>query len=237
MSDVLHFTGAGQDECWPLIRDHHYSGRMPSNIQHCFAVRREGGLFGHTGEVEAAVLFSIPPTRWSQPDIIELSRLVRLPSYGGSLSQLIGFGLAWLKRRKWHLVVSFADVTHNHHGGVYQASNWCYDGMRSPTSDGLMIDGVFKPGRSCNSAFGTRSAKKLAELMPETTIEEHRDDGKHLYWKALTVRGGTMAKRLGLKAAPYPKPIAGRSLDEHGSPVSEAGTSPATRSNLPKVAV
>ena len=72
--------------------------------------------------------------------------------------------------------------------------------------DGILIDGQFKPGRSCNSSYGTQSPIRLREMMPGRSIEPHYDEGKHLYWRALTVAGKTRAKRLGLQNLPYPKP-------------------------------
>lgn len=47
------------------------------------------------------------------------------------------------------------------------------------------------------------------KIKPDSTIEAHFDDGKYLYWRALTVAGKTSAKRLGLKSLPYPKPNSG----------------------------
>lgn len=213
MADELNMTGADPDECWPLVRDFHYSRRMPGNIQHCYVVREPGGLFGDRGNVLAAAIFSIPPTRWSE-NVIELTRLVRNPSCEMPMSRLISFSCQWLKRAKWVLAVSFADRTQGHHGGVYQAAGWFYDGCRDRAMDGVLIDGVFKPGRSCNSTWGTRSPDKLRELLPSRSIEPHYDEGKHLYWKPLTIAGRTMAKRLELRPNSYPKPNATRPLDE-----------------------
>jgi hypothetical protein len=102
--------------------------------------------------------------------------------------------------------VSFADWTQHHHGGVYQAAGWMYDGLRDPATDGIFVDGKFFPDRTCNHKWGTRSPDKLRELMPGKVIEKHYDEGKHLYWKSLNVAGKTRAKRLGLKSLPYPKP-------------------------------
>jgi hypothetical protein len=203
----MFMTGADPDEVWPLVRDFHYSRRMPANIQHAYAVRGSGGLFGDKGEVLAAVVFSIPPTRWSE-DVIELSRLIRRPTFDQPLSQLISFACGWLRKQGWALAVSFADRTQNHHGGIYQAAGWNYDGCRDRTMDGILIDGVFKPGRSCNSTWGTRSPTKLSEMLPGRSIEPHFDEGKHLYWKPLRVAGKAKGKRLGLQATAYPKPNA-----------------------------
>lgn len=208
-------SGAAPSEVRGLVEAFHYSARMPGNIQHCYAVRSVGGLFGDYGtDIWAAAIFSIPPTRWAEP-VLELSRLVRHPNYKPELSEFIGFSCRWLKRSGCHLVVSFADWTHRHHGGVYQASGWNYSGCRDPKVDGVVVDGQFIPGRSCNSRWGTRSPSILARVLPEKTVSAHWDDGKHLYWRALSVAGKTRAKRLRLKSIPYPKPDnAGGPLDE-----------------------
>lgn len=205
-------TGAEPEELWPLIRAHHYSRRMPGNIQHCYAVRCGGGLFGDKGEPIAAAIFSIPGTRWSE-ELIELTRLVRCPSCPTPLSKLIAFSCRWLALSRRTLVVSFADRAQGHHGGIYQAAGWHYDGCRERRMDGVLIDGVFKPGRSCNSAYGTQSPDKLRKLLPSRSIEPHWDEGKHLYWKPLMIAGRTQAKRLGLKSIAYPKPNAARQMD------------------------
>lgn len=210
---TFFLAGAEPDELWPLVRQFHYSRRMPQNILHCYAIRSAGGLFGDKGDVLAGVIFSHPPTRWSE-QLAELSRLVRHPDCDVPLSKLIAFSCHWLKLAKRPLLVSFADKTQGHHGGIYQACGWNYDGCRDRRMDGLLIDGRFIPGRTCNHTFGTQSPDKVRELHPNKSIEPHYDEGKHLYWKPLMVAGRTMAKRLGLKAIPYPKPNAAGRMDE-----------------------
>jgi hypothetical protein len=110
------------------------------------------------------------------------------------------------KNRRVDLLVSFADKTQGHYGGIYQACGWLYAGARERAMDGLIINGTFTPGRSCNSALGTRSTDKLRNLHPDWTIEPHFDEGKHLYWLPLSSEGKAKAKRLELSRQPYPKP-------------------------------
>ena len=74
--------------------------------------------------------------------------------------------------------------------------------------DGVLIDGVFVPGRSCNSKYGTQSPSLLSERLSGHTVEAHYDEGKHLYWKALNRDGKRRALRLGLRSQAYPKPDA-----------------------------
>jgi hypothetical protein len=189
-----------------LVTRFHYSKRPPANIQCVGTWHREGGLFGDYGDAIAACYFCIPPTRWSEP-VLELSRLVRAHDVPVSLTGLIAATCKHLaKTREADLLVSFADVTQGHHGGIYQAASWNYGGKRETRMDGVLIDGAFKPGRSCNSIWGTRSPEKLRALMPTRTVEPHYDEGKHIYWRALNRDGRKKADTLGLKSMPYPKP-------------------------------
>lgn len=230
---TFFMTGAEPDELWPLVKQFHYSKRMPGNIQHCYAIRSAGGLFGDKGEALAGAIFSIPGTRWAE-ELIELTRLVRRPDCDVPMSKLIAFSCHWLKLARHPLVVSFADRTQGHHGGVYQAAGWNYDGCRDRAMDGVLIDGVFKPGRSCNSTYGTRSPDKLRQLLPSKLIEPHWDEGKHLYWKPLMVAGRTKARRLGLKSVAYPKPNAACRMD---APVPTGVSAEHPREAAPKISV
>ena len=140
-------------------------------------------------------------------EVIELIRLVRTPECDAPLSGLVSETTRWVRRLKvCDLVVSFADATVGHHGGIYQAASWIYHGQRERRMDGVVIGGKFVPGRMANNAYGTRSPAKLNERGIDAV--PHYDDGKHLYWRALNRSGRQKAKRLGLLSMPYPKPDA-----------------------------
>ena len=198
------------EEAATLIREFHYSHRVPANIQLCVTWHAEGGLFGDLGPAIAAVLFSIPPTRWSE-EVWELSRLVRSDDAQISLTRLISRAVKLCKGRI-DLLVSFADWTQHHHGGIYQAATWNYAGMRKPTMDGVLVEGVFVPGRSSNRAYGTTSPRLLSQKLGKDVIG-HYDEGKHLYWRALSREGERKAERLGLECLPYPEPSLKSALD------------------------
>jgi hypothetical protein len=205
-------TGAEPDELWPLVKAHHYSRRMPAQPTHCYAIRSAGGLFGNSGEVIAGAIFGPPPARWAE-EVIELSRLVRHPDCAVPLSKLIAFSCHWLKIAKHTLAISYADWAQQHHGGIYQACGWSYNGRRDRRRDGVLIDGKFWPARTCNRIYDTNSPSKLQALLPAKVVEPHYDEGKHLYWKPLMIAGRTQAKRLGLKSVAYPKPNAAGPMD------------------------
>lgn len=199
----LHFHVGRYAEAAALVERHHYSRRVPSNVQLVGTFHESGGLFGGYGPAVAACFFSLPPTRWSEP-VWELSRLVR-DDTPRQLSRLVGMTCTAAKARGADLLVSFADATQKHHGGIYQACSWAFHGTRERRMDGVIVDGVFVPGRSANSKWGTQSPSKLTAQLGKL-VAPHYDDGKHLYWRALTKDGKRRAARLGLQSAPYPKP-------------------------------
>ncbi len=204
--NAFHFAVGRQDDADTLVKAHHYSRRPPGNVQVVGTWHEDGGLFGDRGAAVAACYFSIPPTRWSE-DVLELSRLVRSPQMTAPLSRLVSLTVkhvAWAKHG--NLLISFADRTQGHHGGIYQSCSWAYAGCRDRRQDGLLVDGTFIPGRSCNSRWGTRSPTKLAAMLRGHTVEPHYDEGKHLYWRALNRDGQKKAQRLGLEAMAYCKP-------------------------------
>ena len=204
---MTHFHVGRYDEAPRLVLRHHYSRKVPRNVQCVGTLHESGGLFGDYGDAVAACLFSLPPTRWNE-EVWELSRLVRTERKI-ALTALISMTCDAAKGKGAHLLVSFADCTHGHHGGIYQAASWAYDGCRPANMDGVIVDGGFIPGRSANSRWGTRSPALLAEKLGKD-VAPHFDKGKHLYWRALTNEGRRRAERLGLKRLPYPKPDAER---------------------------
>ena len=142
-------------EMEPLVALFHYSRRLNTNEIISFGIRNDAGV------LTAAALIS--PTKYREP-VVALGRLVRAPDCDVPMSQFISWCCDQLRARGHHIVIAFADWTHGHHGGVYQASGWHYDGQKRPANDGLVIDGVFCPGRTLNLRFGTRSAAKLRQL-------------------------------------------------------------------------
>jgi len=186
------------EEAIRLVELYHYSARWPANVQLVGTFHAAGGLFGDCGEAVAACVWSIPPTRWGEP-VLELSRLVR-GNQKVPLTMLIAACLKQLRNSAFDLAVSFADMTHGHEGIVYRAANWKYNGLRESRMDGLLVDDVFIPGRSANSAWGTRSPGKLCVMLPHSEIRPHWDCGKHLYWYPIRPSGYQRAIRLGLTA-------------------------------------
>jgi len=198
-------TGASQDELWPIVRDFHYSKRMSAAIQHCFAVRRPGGLFGDTGEVVAGAIFGLPANSSWPSNVLELQRLVRIDDYKEPLSRLLAFSLRWLRANTdTPFAISYADTGEGHHGGIYQASNWTYVRLSKGDTGFRDSAGGYHHGRSLVSRYGTRSKEFILSKHPDWTPTV--DGDKHLYVFPLRQRWNKIAKERDWKALPYPKP-------------------------------
>lgn len=211
MNDYV-MTGASADEVWPLVRDFHYSRRMSAAIQHIFAVRKRGGLFGDTGEVVAACIFGLPANASWPNDALELQRLVRRDDYSGKLSQLVSFGLRWLKANtNTPFALSYADTAEGHHGGIYQATGWTYVRLSKGDTGFRAPDGSYHHGRSLVSKYGTRSKEFILSKHPDWVPT--RDGDKHLYIFPLRQKWKTIARQRNWQSLPYPKPNAARLLD------------------------
>lgn len=201
MSEELFYLGRNK-AADKLVEVYHYSHKVPTNIQLCGTLIRDR-------QPIAAVFFSIPATRWSEK-VLELCRLVRKEDVDPkpTLSQVISVACKQIKKKTEHdLLISFADSTQGHHGGIYQACSWNYHTIRKPRLDGFTIDGVLTAARTCNHRYGTsgQGLIKILEAQGHTCVP-HFDKGKHLYWKALNKNGEEKAKRLGFTKSSYPKP-------------------------------
>lgn len=202
----LRMTGATIAELWPLIRDYHYSEREPSAIIHAFAWREPGGLFGDTGAVRAGVTYSQPVSRNLPKTALELSRLIRDDGFYKPLSQFVAWTLRWLRQNDDRdFVLSYADSTRGHHGGIYQATNFIYCGTTDRRHIGFNdVNGLFVHCRQCNHRFGTSSQDEIMRIKPGWS--PIYGEPKHLYIFPLHMKWKKIAATYGWESLPYPKP-------------------------------
>jgi hypothetical protein len=182
-----------------LVIEYHYSQRVKSGGRVIGTFHRPD----KNGLCVAACIFHEPPSIWRER-VLDLHRLVRRPYCKVPLSQLVAWTCrAVQKSGIADLLVSYADSTQGHHGGIYQACGWNYHGKRPAKLDGYISrTGKFIPARTATNKLGCNRRKELARR----GYRAHFDKGKHLYWRALTPEGEAKAARLGLQKLGYPKP-------------------------------
>lgn len=95
-----------------------------------------------------------------QTQICELTR-VALTKHVAPVSQIVAQALSFLRQTNPGLraVISFADPTQGHHGGIYQAGNWVYTGQSNPVTE-YLIGGRWRHTRGAYNHPARPTAEK-----------------------------------------------------------------------------
>ncbi len=173
----------------------HYSKVMPTAKPVKMGAWENGNFIG-------AVVFSVganknigSPYGLKQTEVAELVR-VSLTNHISAVSQIVSLAIKALRQQSpgLRLLVSYADPAQDHHGGIYQAMNWVYEGRTKPISV-LNINGKLTHKKTASSRYGTNSAEKLGATWVTTV-------GKHKYLYPLD---RAMRRQIEPLAKPYPK--------------------------------
>ncbi|RLK54839.1 hypothetical protein CLV68_5228 [Actinokineospora cianjurensis] len=147
------------------------------------------------------------PYGLDQTQVAELVR-VALTDHAAPVTQMIAATLRQLRAASpgLRLVVSFADTTQGHHGGIYQAGNWIYTGTTDPHTLSYVVHGREIHGRSLRHLAVARGPGETAEEFVRRTIDPHvrsitTPTLKHRYLYPLD---RAMRRQLLDRARPYP---------------------------------
>jgi hypothetical protein len=136
------------------------------------------------------------PYKLDQTECCELVRIA-LTDHKTPVSRIMSIAIKLLKNihKQLKLVISFADSEQNHHGGIYQATNWIYVG-KTNSADEYLYKGKRWHGRAFRKSFGSHLnyMNKGLEIV--------QGSQKHRYLMPLN---DNMRKQVQQLAKPYPK--------------------------------
>ena len=121
-----------------------------------------------------------------------------------------------------NVIVSYADTSQNHHGYIYQATNWIYTGLSAKRPD-YKIKGLDLHSASITDSLG-RTDKKEGIKQVELLREKYGDDfymedrpRKHRYFYFIgnKKQRKEMRSNLAYKIEPYPKGDNARYKSDH----------------------
>jgi len=140
------------------------------------------------------------PYGLKQEECVELVRIA-LTTHITPVSKIVKFALMFLKKNSplLRLVVSFADQSQGHHGGIYQAGNWIYSGEGTPANF-YMIHGKLTHPRSIGAKGLVQNIVGARKLDKNAIVVEV--PGKYRYLMALDT---DMKNQVTLLSKPYPK--------------------------------
>ena len=130
VKDQFTVKSIDSNQTYDWLIHKHYAKRIPS-ISYAF------GLFDESNLLQGVCTFGTPVSStlrdlWKNKyELIELNRLCvndRLPK--NTLSFFVSQSLKILPKPL--VIASYADTSKNHHGYIYQATNWKYTGLSIP---------------------------------------------------------------------------------------------------------
>ncbi len=174
-------------------------------------------LFGRGANNRMASAYNL-----EQDEACELVRIA-LKKHETPVSRIASLAMRFLNKQSagLRLIVSYADPSQGHHGGIYQAGNWIYLG-RSQAQRGLIVDGVFMHKRSANAKFKTASPEKIAAIT-RGKVEWGPVEWKHIYTMPLDPE---MRQRILPLSKPYPKRAGSDTKDTAGHQPAKGGSTP-----------
>lgn len=203
----------------------HYSGCLPAGKLVKVGAWENGKFIG-------AVLFgrgATPnlgrPYNLGQDECVELVRIA-LTKHDSPVSRIASLAMKFLTRSnpKLRLIVSFADQSQGHHGGIYQAGNWVYNGQGDPAKF-YMIRGKLTHPRSIGAKGLVQNIHGARQIDTNATVVDV--PGKHRYLMPLDA---DMRARILPLAKPYPK-RAKQAMTDDQSAQRQGGTDPHAPNN------
>jgi len=199
----------------------HYSGVIPVGKLVKVGAWEDGKFIGVVLFGRGANNNMLKPFGLKADEGCELVRIA-LTTHKTPVSKIMALAIKFLKKanKGLKLVVSYADADQNHHGGIYQATNWIYSGLMNAGSMGaFIINGKKTHPKSVHSKGVKQNIEAVRKhLDPNATIFYTK--GKHRYLMALD--NETKQSILHL-SKPYPKRTKEQALE---TPSSLGGATP-----------
>jgi len=183
----------------------HYSGSVPVPPLVKVGVWESGAYIGVVMFSRGANNNLLKPFDLSQVEGCELTR-VALSKHVAPVSRIVSMAIRFLRQNSpnLRLVVSFADPTEGHHGGIYQAGNWLYTGRQSASTEYLAPDGKQWHGRMVSKTGLTQVQGKTRNVWRHDQCTPIERPGKHRYLMPLDAAMRAQIQHL---SKPYPKRV------------------------------
>lgn len=178
----------------------HYSKRMPMPPLVKVGAWEDGQYIGCVLFARGANMNIGTPYRLATTEVAELVR-VALTKHKTPVSRVMAIACRFLEKQSpgLRLLVSYADPSEGHHGGIYQACGWTYEGPCEEATQ-FFHEGRWKHQREVTAgAFGNPNNKRGWQSLPR-----RKTPGKHKYLLPLD---DAMRAQVAPLAKPYPKRV------------------------------
>ncbi len=178
----------------------HYAKRMCS-ISFAF------GLFDNDNILQGVCTFGSPPSRAlcigvcgadNAHKVYELNRFI----INNNKKNIASFFLSRCLRMlpKDLIIVSYADTSKNHHGYIYQSTNWIYTGLSAIRTE-WKLKGVDKHSKTLCDKYTTKQMKESEHFEKRDRPRKHR----YIYFTGSKTQKKHLLKALKYSIEKYPK--------------------------------
>jgi hypothetical protein len=224
MKPVLKIDWATHEAAKYAVENWHYSAVLPVPPLVKVGAWEDGKFIGVVIFSRGANNNLLRPFGLTCVEGCELTR-VALTQHKTPVSRIIRMGMMFLKKNSpsLRLIVSFADPSEGHHGGIYQAGNWVYTGRRPPTTEFLAPDGKQWHGRMVSKDGRIKVQGKYRPCWKTSQCTPVEKQGKHRYLMPLD---NEMRKQILPLSKPYPKRASSETIDTPGIHPGKGGATP-----------
>ena len=208
MSGNLHIDWASSKAVTYACKNYHYSKCVPQGKSVKLGVWENKKFIGIVLFSRGASPFLFKKYGLNQKQGCELTRIA-LSKHEAPVSKIVSICVKKLKKflPDLQLILSYADPMQNHHGGIYQASNWIYVG-KTESNRFYIINGKRTHSRTIGDLkeviYRPQEMSTIEALRKykDPNAQVFNDEGKHKYLYPLNE---TMNDKLRGLAKPYPK--------------------------------
>jgi len=204
IKDLYHVERISFSDCKEWILYKHYAHRIPS-ISYAF------GLFDNDNILQGVCTFgrcAFPEMELIcgdeyKDEVIQLNRLIVNQSEKNMTSFFISQCFKKITEHK--IILSYSDINQNHHGYIYQATNFLYTGITNPGMETYTVSG----GEGCIKDMTRRYFFKATTVYNQkwNILKITKGGCKHRYIYFIGTKKEKKEMRSALKyeVQPYPK--------------------------------
>ena len=195
IKDIYKVESIKSSETYDWLRNKHYAKRIPS-ISYAFGLYDDKILIG-------ICTFGSPPSNAlcvgvcgeeNRDKVIELNRLCLNDHKVKNLtSYFLSNCLKILPNDK--IIVSYADTSQNHHGYIYQATNWLYTGLSAKRTERYDVNNPQKHSKTVTESMN------YYDLAVRDRTQKHR----YVIFTGTKKQKKDLKKAINYKIEAYPK--------------------------------